>query len=114
MRIESILVPIMRQVVRRERVADRLFGLDSWGNPFSLEQNADPYLVLDAVHKDGPVVYKALYRQWFISGYEEAKIVLASSDAITRPQIDVMLDVRPYTKQSLTLRGPTHLAMTAG
>lgn len=98
MRIETILFPVLRQVIKRERLAERLFGLDSWGNPFSVENNADPYAVLDIVHEEGPVSYKAIYQQWFVTGYDEVKMVLASPDAIVRPQIDVMLDVSPYTK----------------
>ncbi len=98
MRVESIVLPVMRQVMKHERLADRLLGFDSWGNPFSVENNADPYAILDVIHAEGPVVYKSLYRNWFVTGYDEIKMVLASPDAITRPQIDVMLDVRPYTK----------------
>ena len=104
MRFESIVLPVMRQVIKHDRLADRLFGMDSWGNPFSTENNADPYAILDIVHEEGPVSYKALYRQWFVTGYEETKTVLASPDAITRPQIEVMLDVRPYTKLNHSAR----------
>ncbi len=98
MRIESILVPTIRQILKRDRLAEQLLGRDSWGNPFSAENNADPYAILDVVRGEGPVLYKGLYRQWFVSGYDEIKTVLASPHAITRPQIEIMLDVRPYTK----------------
>jgi hypothetical protein len=30
----------MRSVMKRERIAGRLFGSDSWSNPFSVENNA--------------------------------------------------------------------------
>jgi len=89
---------MMRQVIKRERLADRLFGLDSWGNPFSAENNADPYSILDIVHAEGPVNYKRLYQQWFVTGYEEVKTVLSSPDAVVRPQVEVVLDVPPYNK----------------
>ncbi len=48
--------------------------------------------------------YKVIYRQWFVTGYDEAKAVLSSPHALTRPQIDVMLDVRPYTKLNHSTR----------
>lgn len=104
MRVESVLIPLVRQLLKRERLADRILGLDSWGNPYNVEANADPYSILETVRAEGPVQYKRLYQQWFVTGYDEAKAVLSSPDAMTKPQIDVMLDVRPYTKLTHSAR----------
>lgn len=100
MRIESITVPILRQLLLRPRLSEAIFRFDSWGNPFSVEATADPYALLPTLREEGPVVYKRTYQQWFISGYEECRTLLSSSDAISSPQVDVLLDVRPYTKLS--------------
>lgn len=99
-----MVVPMVRQLLKRERLADLILGLDSWGNPYSTQANADPYAILDTVRAEGPVQYKRLYRQWFVTGYPEAKAVLSSPDAITKPQFDVLLDIRPYTKLTHSAR----------
>lgn len=100
MRVESLMIPVLRQVIKRPRLSQAMFGFDSWGNPFSVEANADPYALLPTLRAEGPVVHKRLYQQWFVSGYDEARTVLSSSDAISSPQVDMLLDVRPYTKLS--------------
>lgn len=98
MRIETVTFPIMRQLIKRPKAAQLFFRLDSWGNPFSEGANADPYQILDLVHAGGPVVYKRLYQQWFVTGYEEAREILSSPDALVAGQVDMLLDVPPYTK----------------
>ena len=98
MRVESVMVPMLREVIKRPKLADALFRFDPWGNPFGVEENANPYGLLPVLREQGPVVNRRLYQQWFVSGYDEAREVLTSPDAISSPQIDVMLDVTPYTK----------------
>lgn len=100
MRIETIAIPLLRQVIKRPRVASAFFRLDSWGNPLSAERIADPMIQAPLVRADGPVVWKPLYQQWFVSGYEEAREALSSSSTGVSHQMDVLLDVRPYTKLS--------------
>ncbi len=100
MRIEAVTIPILRQVLKRPRLSESIFRFDSWGNPFSEEATADPYALLATLREEGPVVYKRTYQQWFVSGYQECRTVLSSSDAISSPQIDMLLEVRPYTQLS--------------
>lgn len=92
------MVPLLRQVLHRPALSEALFRFDPWGNPFGEEATADPYALMPVLRKDGPVIYRRLYQQWFITGYEEAKHVMALSHAVTSPQVEMMLDVRPYTK----------------
>ncbi|MEM7274153.1 MAG: cytochrome P450 [Actinomycetota bacterium] len=100
MRREQVLVPLVRQIVKRPRLAAALFRLDPWGNPFSDEMLDDPMVLAPAIRNSGPVHWHPLYQQWFITGYDEAREVLASPHVGTENQMEVLLDVRPYTKLS--------------
>lgn len=100
MRIESITVPLLRQVIARPWLAERLFSLDSWGNPFRPEFVADPYVDDALIRAAGPVVWKPMYQNWFVTGYDEVREVLSSPDATVSQQSEVLLDVSPYTKLS--------------
>lgn len=97
MRKEQVLLPLVRGVVQRPRLASAFFRFDRWGNPFTEEIFRDPYPSYRKIRADGPVVYRALYQQWFVSGYDEAREVLASDKVGVGEQIEVLLDVRPYT-----------------
>ncbi|MEL6984623.1 MAG: hypothetical protein AAFO29_19500, partial [Actinomycetota bacterium] len=100
MRREQVLIPLVRQIVKRPRLADAFFRLDRWGNPFADEAVDDPMILAEATRSTGPVHWHPLYQQWFISGYDEAREVLASPHVGTARQVDVLLDVRPYTALS--------------
>lgn len=52
------------------------------------------------MHQSAPITYKPLYRQWFVTGYEEARQILTSRDTIVGGQIDVLLSVSPYSRLS--------------
>ena len=100
MRREQVLIPLVRQIVKRPRLADALFRFDPWGNPFSDEMLNDPMVLAPAIRDSGPVYWHPLYQQWFVTGYDEAREVLASPHVGTANQVEVLLDVRPYTKLS--------------
>lgn len=97
MRKEQVLLPLVRGVVQRPRLASAFFRFDRWGNPFTEAIFRDPYPSYHKVRADGPVVYRSLYQQWFVSGYDEVREVLGSDKVDVGAQIDVLLDVRPYT-----------------
>lgn len=97
---EQLLIPAMREVVKRPRLADALFRFDRWGNPFSVATHRDPYPQIELSRRDGQVVHRALYQQWFVFGYDEARQVLASPDVSVRGQIDTLLKTTPYPKLS--------------
>lgn len=98
MRIESLLIPAMRWVVNRPAVADAMFRLDPWGNPYSDAFLNDPMVMAEPIRNSGPVTNRRLYQQWFITGYDEAREVLTSPKTGTQNQAEVMLDVSPMTK----------------
>ncbi len=100
MRREQFLIPLVRQIVKRPRLADAFFRFDPWGNPFSDEVLDDPMTLAPAIRDCGPVYWHPLYQQWFISGYDEARQVLASPHVGTANQVQVLLAVRPYPKLS--------------
>lgn len=100
MRKEQVLLPMVRQIVKRPLLANLFFRLDRWGNPYSQEFLEDPMVLASKVRPDGPVYWHPLYQQWFILGYDEAREVLASPHVGTANQMDVLLSVRPYTQLS--------------
>ena len=105
MRKEQILIPLVRQVASRPRLAGATLGrLDPWGNPFTDEFLADPMVLADAMREGGPVVWHPLYQQWMVMGYDEAREVLGSPHVGTQNQLEVLLSVRPYTKLSTKTR----------
>lgn len=102
MRPESILIPAIRQVLKRPKLADALFRWDRWGNQLGPERYAWPYPGYELMRAEGPVVWHRLYTSWFVTGYDEAKLILNSPDGRTAPQLEMLLDVTPYTKLNQT------------
>ena len=98
MRVESVVFPVIRQIVKRPRLADALFRFDPWGNGFGPEADADPYAILPVIRRQGPVIHRRLFQQWFVNGYEESKQVLSSSKALASPPLDMFFTIHPYTK----------------
>lgn len=100
MRKEQLLIPLVRQLAKRPALAEAMFRFDPWGNPFSEAMVIDPMTMAPAMRKTGPVYWHRLYQQWFITGYDEAREILASPHVGTANQVEVLLDVTPYTKLS--------------
>ena len=100
MRPEQILLPMIRFVAGRPRLAELLLGRDRWGNPLSPEAIADPYTVARRSLPDGPVVYRGLYQQWFIQGYDEIREALTKDDLAAGLQVENLLTIRPYNRLS--------------
>ena len=98
MRKEQVLIPLVRQIVNRPRLAYAFGRLDRWGNPYTDEMLADPMHLAEPMRADGPVYRHPLYQQWFVMGYDEAREAFASPDFCSREQLDVLLTVTPYTK----------------
>ncbi|MEL7157300.1 MAG: cytochrome P450 [Actinomycetota bacterium] len=98
MRAEQVLIPLIRKVAARPRVAGALLGRDRWGNPLDPTVMADPYVAIDRQIADGPIAYRRLYQQWFVLGYDEAREILHHDDVIASGQIEMLLHVRPYSQ----------------
>lgn len=98
MRIEQLSFPMIRAIVNRPRVSEALFRFDSWGNALGPDRYSYPYPIYDRMRADGPVTFRRLYNQWFVTGHDEAKEILASPDVIVSPQRELMLSISPYTK----------------
>lgn len=100
MRREQVLFPLIRAVGDRPRLAEALLGRDRWGNPLAPESIADPYLSVRLAERDGPVVRRALYQQWFIHGHDEIRELLSRNDLEAAAQVETLLDIRPYNQLS--------------
>lgn len=100
MRVEQVVIPLVRQVANRPWLSRQMNRFDRWGDPLSVEASKDPYPMFDRMRADGPVAYSKLYQQWFVTGYAEARALLSSSDVGVADQIDLLHSVRPYSKLS--------------
>ncbi len=100
MQLETIVFPIIRQVVSKPRLADALFRWDRWGNQLGEERYSWPYPGYEKMRADGPVAWRRLYNSWFVTGYDEARTILASPNARVSSQLDLQLTVSPYRSLS--------------
>lgn len=100
MRPEQVLIPLIRQIKSRPRLAEALFKFDRWGNSLGPERAVNPFPVYEIMRSEGPVTWHNLYQAWFITGYDEAKELLGSPLGRVGYQRDMLLDVRPYSKMS--------------
>lgn len=98
MRPEQVLIPLVRQIKKRPRLAEAIFARDRWGNSLGPERASNPFPSYELMRSEGPVAYHKLYQSWFITGYDEAKELLASPHGRVAYQRDMLLDVRPFSK----------------
>lgn len=98
MRPETIVFPIIRQVLSRPRLASMLFKWDRWGNQLGEDRYTWPYPGYEKMRADGPVAWHPLYNSWFVTGYDEARAILSSPYARVTQQLDVLLSVSPYNR----------------
>lgn len=98
MRPEQVLIPLVRQIKSRPKLAEALFRFDRWGNSLGPERAINPFPTYEIMRSEGPVTWHNLYQSWFITGYDEAKELLASPQGRVSFQRDMLLDVRPYSK----------------
>ena len=96
--VNKVLMPVMRQVFTRPKLADALFGRDRWGNPFGDHRYENPYPMLQTMRSEGPVVYRALYQLWFVTGHDEILQVLNHPNVSSRQQIADLMGVHPYSR----------------
>lgn len=97
MRVEQIAIPAIRFVVNRPRLAGALFRYDRWGSLFGPDRYRYPYPLYERIRAEGPVAYHRLYQSWFVTGYDEAREILASDQVESRGQLDLLLAIRPYS-----------------
>ncbi len=99
MRIEQIVVPVLRAAAKRDwamRAADRV--LKPW-NPWSPQRYVDPYPLYEQVRAHGPMSYQRSLQTWNVVGYEEAEEVLRSPN-VSVDRTEVMDVIAPYTRTS--------------
>ncbi|MGI9598921.1 MAG: cytochrome P450 [Acidimicrobiales bacterium] len=104
MRVEQVAIPMLRAIAKRPKLADFVFRFDRWGNALGPDRYEYPYPLYDRMRADGPVVERKLYQQWFVTGHEEAKQILSSSDVIVSPQRELLHEIRPSSKLSPTAK----------
>ncbi len=100
MHFEQIFYPVMQAVAARPKLAGLVFAFDPWGNPLGESYSRDPTSAVAAMHREGAVTYRTLYRHWVVTGYDEALEVLSRDDLLVGEPIGLLLNVRPYSKLS--------------
>lgn len=97
---EEIGLRVMRQLVRRPRIGDLVFGLEPWGNIVGADRFIDPYPIYERMRESGPVSFGRSFQQWAVVGYEEAHEVLRSPKFGVADQVALLLDTKPYSDLS--------------
>ncbi|WP_305988814.1 cytochrome P450 [Roseibium sp. MMSF_3544] len=97
---EKILYPLFQKIAARPALAELVFFFDPWGNPLGETFARDPSDAVAAMHREGPVTYRALYRHWIVTGYEEALEIFSRDDLLVGDPIGVLLGVKPYKELS--------------
>ena len=95
---------VVRGLVKRPRLANTVFRFDKWGNILGPDRFVDPYPIYERMRAAGPVSFSPLLQQWAVVGYEEARQVLSSSSFGVAPQIDLLLEARPYSRMADTTK----------
>ena len=72
--------------------------------PTAVLLGGDPYPIYERMRAAGPVSFSPLLQQWAVVGYEEARQVLSSSSFGVAPQIDLLLEARPYSRMADTTK----------
>ena len=95
---------VVRGLVKRPRLANTVFRFEKWGNILGPDRFVDPYPIYERMRAAGPVSFSPLLQQWAVVGYEEARQVLSSSSFGVAPQIDLLLEARPYSRMADTTK----------
>lgn len=95
-------LPLVRSIVKRPRVTEAVLGRTRWGNIFADGMAENPYLAYEPIVADGPVAWSPWYQQYFVTGYDEAREVLASDAMEVTTQREVVLACRPHSRMSDT------------
>jgi cytochrome P450 len=99
-RREELALHVVRGLVRHPRLADVVFRRDRWGNILGPDRFIDPYPIYERMRRSGPVSFSPLLQQWAVVGYDAAREVLHSPSFGVAGQMDLLLDVRPYSQLS--------------
>ena len=100
MRREELALPLMRTLVKRPRLANAVFRLDKWGNILGPDRFVNPYPIYERMRRSGPVSFSPFFQQWAVVGYDEAREILSSDSFGVAAQLDLLLEVRPYSNLS--------------
>ncbi len=95
---QRVIVPVLRQVISRPRLAELLLGRDRWGNPLGDHRFSDPFPLMERIRADGVVVNRPSYQSWFVVGYDEIQTIVGHRHVSARRLIDEMMEVRPYSR----------------
>ena len=99
---QEMALSVVRGLVKRPRLANTVFRFDKWGNILGPDRFVDPYPIYERMRAAGPISFSPLLQQWAVVGYEEARQVLSSSSFGVAPQIDLLLETRPYSRMADT------------
>lgn len=96
----QVVIPVLRQVAKRPWIMDLVGRFDRWGNLFGPERYEFPYPLFERMREDGPMVKRAVYGGWIITGYDEARQLLSSPHGSMGDSMEVLFKVKPYGQLS--------------
>jgi len=95
-RAEQVVLPVLRRINRRPRLAPALDRLLAPFNPFSASLNVDPYPAYQRLRERGPIFFHRRLDNWIVSSFELCEEVLRSPVSVDRGNLfDV---VPPWSK----------------
>jgi len=100
----QVVIPMLRQVAKRPWIMELVGRFDRWGNLFGPERYKYPYPLFERIRADGPIVKRAMYGGWIVTGFDEGRQVLSSEHASVGGSIDSLFKVKPYPQLSADSR----------
>ena len=98
MDLEKFLIPVLRQVAKRDVFQRPLDRLLAPYNPFGSRRFADPYPIYERARAVGPLFYHRPLRVWVSTGYAECEAILRGPVSVDRSEL--MSSITPYRKMS--------------
>ena len=102
MRVEQVVLPVLRQINKRPRVAPVLDVVLKPFNLFSPELNADPYPAYETVRAKGPIVWHRGLNAWMVTSFPLCEAAFRSPVSVDRG--DLFDVVPPWSKLSQSER----------
>jgi len=92
--VAAKMLPVLRAVARRDRVARLLNRPLAPFNPIDPSRYVDPYPLYENIRARGPVFEHKRLGAWLVTGYEECEQVLRSPSSVDRSHL--LEHVAPY------------------
>jgi pimeloyl-[acyl-carrier protein] synthase len=97
--IDRAALQSVRWLAQRPRLAAAMLGRTRRGNPFGGDI-ADPYAKHELLRAEGPLAWNPWFQQWYATGYDAARDILASPNVTVAGQPALFLACKPHSAMS--------------